>query len=370
MHHVIFGDGGMHQRIKHSNDLSAHGDGVGQAVAVRVDGDRVKFVNCRFLGNQDTLYPHGRESRQYYKNCYIEGTVDYIFGWATAYFEDCEIYSKSPGYITAASTEKEKNYGFVFKNCTISGSAEPGSVYLGRPWRPDAKVVYIDCEMDAVVHPKGWDPWGSEEKKKTAFYAEYGSRGKGAQAKSRADWSHQLTEAQLPQYDLIKVLDGWDPNESLEFPRDTTYNAPKVYRQTKGRYPEVQLASTSVPKGVEAILNERYLTLDPTPFGKRDLHADIFKPKKKGPYPAIIMVHGGGWRSGEKSLQWALATRLAAKGFVTVCVEYQLSMEAKYPAALHNIKAAVRWLRANADRFDVNSEQIAISGCSAGGHLA
>jgi len=115
----------------------------------------VKFENCRFLGFKDTLYPHGRQSRQYYKNCYIEGTVDFIFGRATAFFEDCEIFCKSPGYITAASTEQDARFGFVFKNCKITSSAEKGTAYLGRPWRPD-------------------------EKKKTAFYAEYGSSGKGA----------------------------------------------------------------------------------------------------------------------------------------------------------------------------------------------
>lgn len=155
-----------------------------------------------------------------------------------------------------------------------------------------------------------------------------------------------------------------------EIPRDTTYNAPKVYRQTKGKYPEARLASTAVPKNVQAFNDVVYLKLNDTPFGERELHADVFTPKKKGTYPAIVMVHGGGWRSGDKSLQHAMGVRLAEKGFVTVSVEHQLSMEAKYPAAVHNIKAAIRWLRANAQQYQVDVNQIAITGCSAGGQLA
>ncbi|WP_258103442.1 pectinesterase family protein [Marinoscillum sp. MHG1-6] len=185
---------------------------VGQAVAVRVDGDKVKFENCRFLGFQDTLYPHGKNSRQYYKNCYIEGTVDFIFGWSTAYFEGCEIFCKSPGYVTAASTEQESEYGFVFRNCKISGSADKGSVYLGRPWRPYAQTVFINCEMSEVINRAGWDPWGSEEKKKTAYYAEHGSKGKGGKVNERVDWSFQLSADELDKYTVQKVLGGWDPN--------------------------------------------------------------------------------------------------------------------------------------------------------------
>lgn len=166
---------------------------------------------------------------------------------------------------------------------------------------------------------------------------------------------------------MATVVMGQDiPN----IPKDTTYNAPKVYKQTIINYPQAKLASKETPGGVEAFKDLVYLTLEETPYGKRELRLDIFKPKVKGNYPAIIMVHGGGWRSGDKSLQWALATRMAQKGFVAICVEYQLSLEAKYPAALFNIKTAVRWLRAHSEEFHVNKNQIAISGCSAGGHLA
>lgn len=202
----IYGDGFEARDITFENSY-----GVGsQAVAVRVDGDRVKFENCRFLGNQDTLYPHGKNSRQYYKNCYIEGTVDFIFGWSTAWFEGCEIYPKRNGYITAASTEQRTEFGFVFNNCKITGDAEPGSVFLGRPWRPYAKTVFMNCELSNIIHPDGWDPWRSEEKKKTAYYAEFQNTGPGFQPDKRADWAHILSAEEANQITLENVFGDWE----------------------------------------------------------------------------------------------------------------------------------------------------------------
>jgi len=202
----IYGDGFEACNITFENSAGP----VGQAVAVRVDGDKVKFENCRFNGNQDTLYLHDKQSRQYYKNCYIEGTVDFIFGWSTAWFEDCTIFCKSPGFITAASTEQGASFGFVFKNCMITGSSEKGTVFLGRPWRPYAQTVFIDCEMSEVIQAEGWDPWRSEEKKKTAFYAEYGSSGTGANSAQRVEWSHQLTDEEAQKYTMENVLGNWE----------------------------------------------------------------------------------------------------------------------------------------------------------------
>ena len=187
---------------------------VGQAVAVRVDGDRVVFKNCRFLGFQDTLYPHGEGSRQYYQNCYIEGTVDFIFGWSTAVFDHCEIYCKQEGYVTAASTRQDTNYGFVFLNCHITGSAAANSFFLGRPWRPYAQVVYINCQLDKLIKPAGWDNWRNPDNEKTAYFAEYGSKGPGANPKARVSWSHQLTKEEAAHYTVKEVLageDNWDP---------------------------------------------------------------------------------------------------------------------------------------------------------------
>ena len=190
---------------------------VGQAVAVRVDGDKVMFTNCRFLGNQDTLYPHGEKSRQYYKNCYIEGTTDFIFGWSTAVFEDCEIYAKKGGsYITAASTLEGMPYGFVFLNCRLTGNAPADSYYLGRPWRPYAKTVFINSYLGNHIKPEGWHNWSKPEAEKTTFYAEHHSKGPGANPAARVEWSHQLSEEQAQHYTLSNIFDGWIPGKPAE----------------------------------------------------------------------------------------------------------------------------------------------------------
>ena len=188
---------------------------VGQAVAVRIEGDRIFFNNCRFLGNQDTLYPYGENSRQYYKNCYIEGTVDFIFGWSTAVFEDCEIFCKSPGYVTAASTLEETPFGFVFLNCKISGSAPARSVYLGRPWRLHAKTAFIECELSDVIRTEGWHNWNKEEAEKTTTYVEYQNIGEGATSEKRVKWSSQLSKDEREEYTLENIFNGWSPEQTI-----------------------------------------------------------------------------------------------------------------------------------------------------------
>ena len=186
---------------------------VGQAVAVRVASDKVKFLNCRFLGFQDTLYTwgYGGSSRQYYKGCYIEGTVDFIFGSSTAVFDDCHIYGKKGGYFTAASTPDTAKYGYVFIKCKIDGDAPEASFYLGRPWRPHAKTVFIDCEMSDIVRPEGWHNWGKTTNEKTVFYGEYHTTGKGAPIGKRVSWAQ--SSIQKNDFTLDKVLNGWNVNE-------------------------------------------------------------------------------------------------------------------------------------------------------------
>lgn len=201
----VFGDEFIAENITFENSSGP----VGQAVAVRVDGDKVMFRNCRFLGFQDTLYPHGERSRQYYKDCYIEGTVDFIFGWSTAVFDNCEIYCKEKGYITAASTNPDTQHGFVFINCMITGSAEANSFYLGRPWRPYAKTVFINCFLDKQIRAEGWHNWNKPDAEKTAFYAEYKNHGPGAQPTSRVAWSHQLTDEEAQRYTLENIFGDW-----------------------------------------------------------------------------------------------------------------------------------------------------------------
>lgn len=184
---------------------------VGQAVAVWAGGDKLIFNNCRFLGFQDTLYTYGSNNRQYYKNCYIEGTVDFIFGSSTAWFENCTLYCKKGGYITAASTADTTKFGYVLNNCKIKGDAPANSFYLGRPWRPYAKVVYLNCELPELIHRQGWNNWSKESNELSAYYAEYKSTGKGANPEKRANWSHQLTNEEYKAYTLENVFHGWNP---------------------------------------------------------------------------------------------------------------------------------------------------------------
>lgn len=185
---------------------------VGQAVACFVSADRVYFKNCRFLGFQDTLYTYGKGVRQYYEDCYIEGTVDFIFGWSTAVFNRCHIHSKRDGYVTAPSTDEGQKYGYVFYDCKLTADAGVTKVYLSRPWRPFARAVFVHCDLGKHILPAGWHNWDKKEAEKTAFYAEYDSYGPGANPKARAAFSHQLKD--LKGYEMESVLSGsdnWNP---------------------------------------------------------------------------------------------------------------------------------------------------------------
>lgn len=190
---------------------------VGQAVALHTEGDRVAVKNCLILGNQDTLYLAKGGTRNYFENCYINGTTDFIFGAATAYFYNCTIESLTNSYVTAASTYQNERYGFVFVDCKLTAKdATVNKVFLGRPWRPYAQTVFINTEMGSHILPEGWNPWKGDknfpDKEKTVFYAEYGSKGVGGAAISkRISWSHQLKKVDLKKYELGKVLNGWNP---------------------------------------------------------------------------------------------------------------------------------------------------------------
>jgi pectinesterase len=182
---------------------------VGQALALRVDGDRVVFRHCRFLGWQDTILLN--RGRQYFEDCYIAGHVDFIFGGATAFFERCHIHCLRDGYITAASTPEHAPFGFVFSHCKITGEAPTVKTYLGRPWRPFASVIFLDTEMSDVVRPAGWHNWDQPERERTARYAEYNSRGPGANPRARVKWARQLTRAEAQAITIEKVLGDWRP---------------------------------------------------------------------------------------------------------------------------------------------------------------
>jgi rhamnogalacturonyl hydrolase YesR/pectin methylesterase-like acyl-CoA thioesterase len=184
---------------------------VGQAVAVRVDGDRVVFRNCRFNGWQDTVLLN--RGRQYFEDSVITGHVDFIFGGATAFFERCRLHVWRDGYVTAAATPREQPHGFVFSHARITGA--PGaSTFLGRPWRDYAQVTFVNSEMSANVRPAGWDNWKRPERERTARYQEFGSTGPGADARGRVPWAKTLTPDEASKLDVDAVLGGddrWNP---------------------------------------------------------------------------------------------------------------------------------------------------------------
>lgn len=193
----------------------------GQSVAVADRGDRSIFKHCRFLGHQDTLFAD--YGRQYYVDSYIEGGTDYIFGNATAVFERDELRSNGSGYITAQSrTSAEQTTGYVILNsrvtsgiCLLPGECKVRpTIYLGRPWRPYSRVVYIDTELAAEVEPEGWNNWSNAANESTAYYAESGSTGPGANTAARVAWSLQLTAAQAKAYlpaNFLAGSDHWNP---------------------------------------------------------------------------------------------------------------------------------------------------------------
>lgn len=202
----LYADDFLAENITIEN-TAGEGKSIGQACAITVDADRVAFINCRFVANQDTIYTYGKNQRQYYRGCWIEGTTDFIFGASTCWFEDCTILSKKNSYVTAASTPEGTEFGYVFHNCRLIHDADAQKVYLGRPWRPYAKTVFIGCELGDHILKEGWHNWGKEYAEKTAFYAEYGSHGPGAAtAAERVKWSHILKEKEVRKYTPANVL--------------------------------------------------------------------------------------------------------------------------------------------------------------------
>lgn len=216
-------------------NTSGIGEKVGQAVAAYVDGDRAAFINCHFLGYQDTLFTGPlppapltpgsfrgpRENapringRQYYENCFIKGDIDFIFGSATAFFYKCEIFSndlgkKVNGYITAPSTAEGQEYGYVFDSCRLTSDAADETIYLGRPWRHFAKSVFLNCEIGPHIIREGWHDWDKPDSHHSTFFAEGNNTGKGSGTIHRPEWIHQLSPADFAHYSRENVLHGLD----------------------------------------------------------------------------------------------------------------------------------------------------------------
>ena len=215
-----FGTFGSATVFVRSNDFSAEhltfandAGKVGQAVAVAIIGTRAAFRSVRFLGNQDTLYLQGHDSLAYFRDCYIEGTVDFIFGAGTALFERCQIHSLGDGYVTAAATPITQSFGYVFRNCRLTAAPEVSKVYLGRPWRPYARVAFVDSEIGGHILAEGWHDWGKPERQATVDYAEFGNAGPGASTGRRVPWSRLLTSEQASKLDRNYILGAWRPFE-------------------------------------------------------------------------------------------------------------------------------------------------------------
>ena len=186
---------------------------LGQAVALHTQGDRLTFVNCRFLGNQDTIYTGMEGTRLYFDHCYIEGTTDFIFGPSTAWFEQCTIHCKANSYITAASTPQYIPYGYIFNQCHITVGDNVSKVYLGRPWRDYGYTLFMHCKLPKQIRPEGWHHW-QKEREQTARYLEYENTGEGADISKRVIWSRQLTKKEAKDITLEKVFsreDKWCP---------------------------------------------------------------------------------------------------------------------------------------------------------------
>jgi len=218
---------GKNFRAKNLTIENTSGDH-GQALAARLFGDQFRFDNCRLLGWQDTILLD--KGRYYFKDCYLEGRVDFIYGEGTAVFDNCEIHSKNGGYVTAASTKPDVPYGLVFLNSKLTGDAKPwinpatgvardkpnSATDLGRPWRADAQVAFINCKIGDHIRPAGWNNWGKVENEKTARYVEYGSKtldGEPLDVSRRVAWSKQLSAEEAAKYSITNVLGGWNPNE-------------------------------------------------------------------------------------------------------------------------------------------------------------
>ena len=179
---------------------------LGQAVALHTEGDHLQFIGCRLLGNQDTVYTGVGGTRILFKDCYIEGTTDFIFGPSTAWFEHCHIHSKANSYVTAASTPQEVAYGYVFNHCRLTAAQGINKVYLGRPWRPYAHTLFMNCELGIHIVPAGWHNWNNPDNERTARYEEYNNTGEGANTKERVAWSRQLTKKQAAAVTIEQVF--------------------------------------------------------------------------------------------------------------------------------------------------------------------
>ncbi len=364
-------------RFRAENITFANNAGqVGQALALYVDADKAVFKNCKFLGNQDTIFASGENAHQLFESCYIEGTTDFIFGPATAVFQNCTIRAKTNSFITAASTTAGKSYGFIFIDCKIIGDSSVTKLYLGRPWRANAKTVFIRCDLSKTIAPEGWDNWNNAENEKTVFYAEYKNTGSGAAIAQRAKWTKQLNDKEVKLYSVKNIF---SLNKNISDTAWFTAMKSKAFDNkafTQKAPLQISLYKDAVPNSKLAPDKENSIFRDNvTRIAKVSNPAlTIFKAAKPNG-KAVIICPGGGYsilafdKEGTK-----VAEELNRWGVTAFVLKYRLPDDTtnidKSLAPLQDAQQAIRLLRTNAKEWGINKNQIGIMGFSAGGHVA
>jgi pectinesterase len=351
---------------------------VGQALALYVDADKAVFKNCKFLGNQDTIFLSGEQARQLFVDCYIEGTTDFIFGPSTAVFKNCTIKAKSNSYITAANTTKGKLYGFVFLDCKIIAEPAVTRLYLGRPWRAYAKTTFIHCDLPKVIAPEGWDNWGNATNESTVDYAEYNNIGEGFATDKRVKWAKQLTKQAASRYTPAIIFNDhkdieaggyrwFDDRIASGFDKTVFANKPPQI---------VPLYQNVVPNSTGAADKENSVTRDNvTRIAKVSRPTlTIYRPAKPNGQSVIICPGGGytilafdkeGTRVAEEFNRWGITAFVLKYRLPDDTTQVDRSM-----APLQDAQQAVRLVRMNAREWGVDKNKIGIMGFSAGGHLA
>ena len=365
-------------RFRAENITFANSAGpVGQALALYVDANRAFFKNCKFLGNQDTIFLSGENAKQLFLNCYIEGTTDFIFGPSTALFKNCIIKGKSNSFITAANTPKANKYGFVFENCKIITDPAVTKLFLGRPWRAFAHTVFIHCDLPGAIAPEGWDNWGNKENEKTTFYGEYKNRGDGAKIDQRVKWSFQLNENQVKHYNIHSI-----------FAEERSLNAygKAWYNDTLSRSFELNAFSNKSAKIIplysavpnnKPVADKEYSTFrdNVTRIAKvSNPTLTVYKPDKPngkaviicpgGSY-AILAIDKEGTRVAEEFNKWGVTAFVLKYRLPDDTINVDRSL-----APLQDAQQAIRWVRSNATQYGIDKNKIGIMGFSAGGHLA
>jgi len=358
-------------RAEHISFVNAAG-AVGQALALYVDADKAVFKDCKFLGNQDTIFLGGENAHQLFQNCYIEGTTDFIFGPATAVFDHCTIRCKSNSFITAASTPAGKNFGFVFLNCIVKADSSVNKLYLGRPWRANAKTAFLYSTLPAVIAPEGWDNWGNTANEQTAYFAEYKNNGDGSNTKQRATWTKNISEQQAKAYTLAKIFSA-TPQDNW-FNIATTKSFDLNYFNTK-HIEVLPLYAAAIPNATAAPDKENSTITDILRIAKVSKPTmTLYKPDKPNG-KAVIICPGGGYgilaweKEGTK-----VAEMFNSWGITAFVLKYRLpddtTMIDKSIAPLQDAQQAIRLVRSNAAKWNINPKSIGIMGFSAGGHLA